>query len=280
MNNNLIQNVITEEDGKIIVTADNILAQQINVNDNFLVDSDGLTTTEDLVVNNKLIVNDLDYTSKWVIASNLSTANYQVNLSSWKKEDNAFLAVFFSTASNLTANAHIQLNDDTLMPIYNTDNVPLIGSDVSDKMLFLRFYNNTFYAYTSTRSVNSEIYPVGSIYLSINNTNPNTYFGGTWVAWGSGKVPVGVDLNQAEFNAVEKTGGAKTHFHKSPLTWKEGNPSWFGVSNDFGISSATGTIYGNIHTVGDANQPVNRYNTSTESLLQPYITCYMWKRTA
>lgn len=36
-----------------------------------------------------------------------------------------------------------------------------------------------------------EMYPVGSIYLSVKNTNPSTYFGGTWVAWGSGRVPVG-----------------------------------------------------------------------------------------
>lgn len=34
---------------------------------------------------------------------------------------------------------------------------------------------------------------------------------GTWVAWGAGRVPVGVDTAQTEFNTVEKTGGEKTH---------------------------------------------------------------------
>jgi hypothetical protein len=56
------------------------------------------------------------------------------------------------------------------------------------------------------------IYPVGSIYLSVVSTNPGTWLPGTtWALWGSGRVPVGVDTYQTEFNAVEKAGGAKTH---------------------------------------------------------------------
>ena len=30
------------------------------------------------------------------------------------------------------------------------------------------------------------IYPVGSIFMSVVNTNPSQFFGGTWVAWGAG----------------------------------------------------------------------------------------------
>ena len=54
------------------------------------------------------------------------------------------------------------------------------------------------------------IYPVGSIYMSVNNTDPALLFGGTWEAWGSGKVPVGVDANDTAFDTVEETGGAKS----------------------------------------------------------------------
>lgn len=54
------------------------------------------------------------------------------------------------------------------------------------------------------------LYPVGSIYMSVKNTNPSTYFGGTWVAWGTGRVPVGVNTNDTNFATVEKTGGAST----------------------------------------------------------------------
>lgn len=55
------------------------------------------------------------------------------------------------------------------------------------------------------------LYPVGSIYMSTVATNPGVGMGGTWVAWGSGRVPVGFDAADTDFNASEKTGGAKTH---------------------------------------------------------------------
>ena len=55
------------------------------------------------------------------------------------------------------------------------------------------------------------IYPVGSIKMTAENTNPSTYLGGTWVAWGAGKVPVGVDTTDTDFATVEKTGGEKEH---------------------------------------------------------------------
>lgn len=55
------------------------------------------------------------------------------------------------------------------------------------------------------------IYPVGSIYMSVNNVNPGQLFGGTWTEWGKGRVPVGVDAGIEVFNTVEKTGGKSDH---------------------------------------------------------------------
>ena len=60
------------------------------------------------------------------------------------------------------------------------------------------------------QSMLGKMYPVGSIYFSVKNENPSSKFGGTWVAWGSGRVPVGVNSSDGNFNSVEKTGGAST----------------------------------------------------------------------
>ena len=55
-------------------------------------------------------------------------------------------------------------------------------------------------------SIAGSMYPVGSIYMSVTNTNPSAYFGGTWAAWGSGRVPVGVDASDTHILDVQVIG--------------------------------------------------------------------------
>lgn len=51
-------------------------------------------------------------------------------------------------------------------------------------------------------------YPVGSIYTSVNNVNPGSFLPGTtWETFASGKMLVGVDATQSEFELVEQEGG-------------------------------------------------------------------------
>ena len=156
-------------------------------------------------------------------------------------------------------------------------------------------------------------YPVGSIYLSINDTNPGTIFGGTWVSFGSGKTLVGVDTNDSAFNTVEKTGGEKmhtltvaeipSHTHGSrsltgtvrfrDITAADHN-FVAGSSGIFGTSisevwsgehtAAAGTTATDPHwnTISiDATHTHDSVGGGTaHNNLQPYITVYMWKRTA
>ena len=127
------------------------------------------------------------------------------------------------------------------------------------------------------------MYPVGSIYLSVNSTNPSQLFGGEWVQWGKGRVPIGVDTSQTEFNSVEKTGGEKTH----KLTVQElashphgfqGGSALF-TQKDQGVKGLGGGGYW-VEGVGAISSTSNAGGDQPHNNLQPYITCYMWKRTA
>jgi hypothetical protein len=58
----------------------------------------------------------------------------------------------------------------------------------------------------------SAVYPVGSIYINAtSSSNPSSLLGfGTWTAFGAGRVMVGLDASDADFDTAEETGGAKT----------------------------------------------------------------------
>ena len=130
------------------------------------------------------------------------------------------------------------------------------------------------------------IYPIGSIYMSTNNTNPNTLFGGIWESWGAGRVPVGVDTNDADFDTAEETGGEKTHTlttnempsHGHSVTWASNCSPWV-QAGGYGQITATGTANTNRANLGGITIN-NAGGSGAHNNLQPYITCYMWKRTA
>lgn len=124
------------------------------------------------------------------------------------------------------------------------------------------------------------IYPIGSLYMSVNNVNPSTLFGGTWESWGEGKTIVGVDTSQTEFNEVEKTGGEKTH--KLTIDEMPSHNHQYGDYYGISPSSTTGAssvAYNNV-TAYPGGSTLSAGGDNSHNNLQPYITCYMWKRTA
>lgn len=146
------------------------------------------------------------------------------------------------------------------------------------------------------------IYPVGSIYISVNSTNPSNLFGGTWVAFATGRTLVGVDTTDTDFNAVEKTGGEKTHVlttnempshthtqnphshddvqdnDNNRITYATGNTASYRVLNQVRQGNASGSWKMKTSNVTATNQ--NAGGGQAHNNLQPYVTVYMWKRTA
>lgn len=143
--------------------------------------------------------------------------------------------------------------------------------------------NGVPYLGTQIETIIDAIYPVGSIFMSVNNVNPGTYLTGTtWEAWGAGRVPVGVDANDIVFCKSEKEGGEKTHTlstaempaHRHALHIAGGTttrPSAGAIKE--GSWSAGVTKYYN-----DGSYMENLGGGEAHNNLQPYITCYMWKR--
>jgi microcystin-dependent protein len=58
----------------------------------------------------------------------------------------------------------------------------------------------------------SGAWPVGSVFIAVVSTSPATLLGfGTWAAFGAGRVLVGRDAGDPDFDTAEEIGGAKTH---------------------------------------------------------------------
>ena len=130
---------------------------------------------------------------------------------------------------------------------------------------------------------NQRKYYVGKIIMDTMNVNPATYLGfGTWVLWGSGKVPVGVDTTDTDFNTVEKTGGEKTHtlsINEMPSHYHTNSPNGF-ICNTL-ANGGPGVWSGNSgNNLGSSNATMSTGGNQAHNNIQPYICVYMWKRTA
>jgi hypothetical protein len=79
----------------------------------------------------------------------------------------------------------------------------------------LKKASNTNFDYAwdtdETSEGGSEAFPVGSVFIAVVSTDPATLLGyGTWAAFGAGKVLIGLDSGDTDFDTAEETGGAKT----------------------------------------------------------------------
>jgi|TARA_R110000803_G_scaffold31016_8_gene69560 hypothetical protein len=130
-----------------------------------------------------------------------------------------------------------------------------------------------------------KVYPVGSIYLSVLAANPSTLFGGTWVAFGTGKMLVGIDSADTDFDTLEETGGAKSAA-ASITTPRDG---WGAVQSSGKLPEPTtsgrlvtgsGLEENNENLESLAHASADRTTSVTLATVSPYVVISMWKRTA
>jgi len=162
------------------------------------------------------------------------------------------------------------------------------------------FGNNTTRVATTAfvQEALQTLHPIGSVYTAVISTNPATLFGfGTWVAFGAGRVLVGFDGTNTLFDSAEETGGSYdavvvSHSHTATSTVTDpghahtltpiGNSGTQGSGRAVAGGTVNQAVTINSNTTGiSVSTSVNTQgSTGTNANIQPYITVYMWKRTA
>ena len=124
------------------------------------------------------------------------------------------------------------------------------------------------------------VFPIGSTYITQTNTNPSTILNfGTWERV-KGKVLVGLDEDDTDFNEIGKTGGEKAHTltvdempaHNHSAKFCEGIGPYAIFPKGNGSNSEWGSSTNTIANTGEGQ---------AHNILQPYqVVGYMWRRTA
>lgn len=121
----------------------------------------------------------------------------------------------------------------------------------------------------------NSIYPIGSIYMSVNSTNPKNFIGGTWE-----RIQDKFLLASGSLYSAGSTGGEETH----TLTISEMPKHKHGVGY---VGKGANGIYAGMP--GTSTEPTNHNNElfinyaggdQPHNNMPPYLAVYVWKRTA
>lgn len=143
---------------------------------------------------------------------------------------------------------------------------------------------------TGNKIVTTPYYRIGDLFLTTIATNPSNYLGGKWELFGPGRCLVCVDTSDSNFNTVKKTGGSKYLQSHRHYLWGDGRSNGnYDISNYpnmitayYATSNATDLTYsirGSASSEAKYGPSGNAGSGNSENL-QPYITCYVWIRTA
>lgn len=133
------------------------------------------------------------------------------------------------------------------------------------------------------------IYPIGSIYMSVNATSPANLFGGSWT-----QLKDRFLLGAGSTYIAGSTGGAATHkltvaeMPSHNHSFKDGSHTFLWGQNKTNnvylnnASAVAGKTPGNSAMTSQNiwNSTNSSGNTSAHNNMPPYLAVYMWKRTA
>lgn len=152
--------------------------------------------------------------------------------------------------------------------------------------------NQLFFQTAETNFVLDNVYPIGSIYMNVNSTNPGTLFGGTWKQI-QGKFLLGMS---SSYPAGSQGGEASHTLTTEEMPSHGHNPAnqsgYYGFITDskkafevgdMGSQSGSGRYYPFSTAAFDVSRNTLTGTTgggNSHNNMPPYLSIYIWKRTA
>lgn len=116
-----------------------------------------------------------------------------------------------------------------------------------------------------------EAFPINKVEVFFDAEDHSNFLGFTWEMISQGRVPVGLDTSDTDFNEIGKTGGSK-YLQEHNHSIKTGFDF---IANSGSKTSNYAKIEGEIGTFTTANA-----GTGNSGNLQPYIVMAFWRRIA
>ena len=173
----------------------------------------------------------------------------------------------------------LSLSGGTMTGALTTKGIKLTsGTDYGDTLPSDPATNQLFFQTVGSNFVLDNVYPVGSIYMNVNSTNPGTLFGGTWEQI-QGRFLLGMSSNYP----AGSSGGEATH----TLTANEMPNHTHQYIDYWTVAAASGTGRQAVKFNNNMYSPESG-GLSTGSSgggqahnnMPPYLAVYIWKRTA
>jgi hypothetical protein len=188
---------------------------------------------------------------------------------------------------------YLQLSGGTMTGALTTKGIKLTsGTDYGNTLPSSPDTNQLFFHTVGTNFVLDNVYPVGSIYMNVNSTNPRTLFGGTWEQI-QGKFLLGMSIS---YPAGSQGGEASHTLTTDEMPSHGHNPAnqsgYYGfITNsqkafavgDMGVQSGSGRYYPYAPVAFDISRNSLTGATgggSSHNNMPPYLSIYIWKRTA
>lgn len=193
--------------------------------------------------------------------------------------------------SDIGANNYLPTTGGTMTGAITTKGIKLTsGTDFGSSLPSSMQSNQLFFQTLGSNYILDNVYPVGSIYMSVNSTNPKKLFGGTWEQI-QGKFLFGMNSSYP----AGSTGGEITHkltLNEMPVHNHDGlYYSYIATENSITLNSGTVSYHvpwGSSDYAGDCGPGTGKAELVTGNTgsgaahnnMPPYLSVYIWKRTA